>query len=450
VNIVKMTGEERLSDEYSATEARIYRKVFARIIPLLMVSYIVAYIDRVNIGMAKLQFMQALQFDEAIFGLGAGLFFVGYLIFEVPSNLYMHRIGARATLSRIMVLWGILSVGMAFVTSPMQFYILRFALGAAEAGFFPGVIFYLSNWFPSSRRGRMTSIFTMGGAIAGIIGPPISGWLMASFAGMHGLEGWQIVFIYEGLPAVILGMFVLFCLPDAPAKAKWLSQTDKAFVERTLKAEAIAIKHHNFVSVLKEPKVYIAFLMWVSVLAGTSSVALWIPSVLKMVGFSDVRVIGMLAAIPFLLAVVAMYLVARHSDRKQERNWHLVCCVVLAGLALIGLGVLPTTHVTAVLLLTIAAAALWCATPIFWTIPPSFLRGSAAAGGVALISSGGALGGFISPIIIGSVTKATGSVLFGLAAVGTMLVAAATIFVVSNLLDRRSANLPSIRNKSNY
>lgn len=418
---------------YSQQQADIsYRKITFKIVPLIVIAYIIAYIDRVNVGFAKLQFLQDLHFSEAVYGFGAGLFFIGYMLFEIPSNLLLERIGARATLARIMIMWGGISACMAFVSTPTQFYVMRFFLGVAEAGFFPGVILYLSYWFPSKRRARITAMFSIGGAAAGIVGSPLSGWLL-TLGGIHGLQGWQILFIYEGIPAVLLGVFAYFYMDDKPAQVRWLSDAEKAMVAQELQADArgAADAHHaNFAQALRDPTVYAAAIAYIAVIAGTSTIGLWGPTVLKRLNVGA-SMIGLLTAVPFVFAVVSMYLVSRSSDRTLERRWHYAGAMAMAGLSLglLGLGA-HSGVVAVVVLLTVAACGAWSALPVFWSIPPEYLRGSAKAGGIAFISSVGALGGFISPTIVGWVATRTGSVYFGLAAIGAMLILSALILLV--------------------
>jgi len=410
---------------------QVYRKVAFKILPLIVIAYIIAYIDRVNVGFAKLQFVQDLGFSEAVYGLGAGLFFIGYLLFEVPSNLLLERIGARATLARIMILWGLISAGMAFISTPMQFYVMRFLLGVAEAGFFPGVILYLSYWFPSSRRARITALFTMGGAVAGIIGSPLSGWLL-TLEGTHGLRGWQVLFIYEGLPAVILGIYAYFAMGNKPEQVKWLNSSEKAIVARSLQAEEQVkdkAHHGTFLQALKDPTVYAAAIAYIAVIAGTSTLALWAPTVLKRLSV-DASMIGILTGLPYIFAVISMYLVGRSSDRMLERRWHYAGAMSAAGFSLALLGMGASSVLLTVVLLTIGACGAWSALTVFWTIPPAYLTGTAKAGGIAFISSVGALGGFVSPTIVGWVTTQTGSVYYGLAVIGGMLVLSAAILLI--------------------
>lgn len=404
------------------SDVTLYRKLALRIVPLAMLGYTIAQIDRSNVAFAKLQFMSDLKFNEAIYGLGAGLFFAGYFLFEMPSNLVLARIGARLTFTRIMILWGIISVGMAFVSTPTQFYVMRFLLGAAEAGFFPGIILYFSFWLPSDIRGRATSLFAMGASISGIIGSPLSGWLM-SLDGLHGFRGWQVLFIYEGIPAILLGIFCFFYMDDKPEDARWLTSGEKKRLAERLATEKTVEQSHTTSSLfgaLRDPKVYLLALAYLSILAGTQAVSLWTPTLLKQMGY-ETKVIGFLATIPSIVAIIGIFLVGRSSDRRQERRWHFAGSLFAAGLSLALLWISPQSTVVTLALLAIVAAGAWAALAVFWTIPPAYLSGNAKAGGIAFISSAGAIGGFVSPVIIGWSSELTGSLFGGLAVVGGML-----------------------------
>jgi ACS family phthalate transporter-like MFS transporter len=405
-------------------------KVARRIVPVAVVGYIVAQIDRGNVAFAKLQFMSDLAFNEAIFGLGAGLFFVGYFLFEVPSNLLLARIGARLTFSRIMILWGAISVGMVFVTTPTQFYVMRFLLGAAEAGFFPGVILYFSFWLPGDIRGRATSFFAMGASIAGVIGSPLSGWLL-SLNGMFGLRGWQIIFMFEGMPAVLLGIFCFFYIDDKPENAKWLTRAEKDILKTRLQSErpsAAALKSNSFADAMRDPAVYLLALAYLSILAGTQAVSLWTPTLLKHYGLASTT-IGLLAAVPPLAAIVSVFFVARSSDRRQERRWHFAASMIAAAAGLALIGVVPAGVGPTMALLSITSAGTWAAVAVFWTIPPAYLSSTSKAFGIGFISSAGAIGGFVSPVIIGWSSELTGSLFGGLAVIGAMLAISALCLI---------------------
>lgn len=409
-----------------------YRRIALRIVPFAIIGYVLAYIDRVNVGFAKLQFTSDLAFSDAVYGLGAGLFFIGYLLFEVPCNLLLERFGARATFARIMVLWGAISMGMALVETPMQFYVMRFLLGAAEAGFFPGIILYFSFWFPNRIRGRVTSIFAMGASVAGVLGSLLSGWLM-SLDGLHGLRGWQILFIYEGLPAVLMGIACLFLVADGPDRVTWLSDDEKALIRLRLDSErqaSGAVRGSGLGEALRNPRVYLLALAYLSILAATQAVALWTPSLLKDLGVGTAR-IGVLTALPFLVAMIGTFLLGRSSDRFRERRRHFACAISAAGLALALVGFAPFTVPSILIAMAIVAAGSWAALGVFWTIPPTILSYRAKAGGIAFISSAGAIGGFISPVIIGWSSEQTGSLYLGLGIIGVMLLCSALLVLLS-------------------
>jgi D-galactonate transporter len=418
---------------------QVYRKVIWRLMPFLTICYIVSYLDRANISFAKLQFMNDLGFSEAAYGLGAGLFFVGYVLFEVPSNVLMQRIGARRTLLRIMVLWGLISSAMMFVSSPTLFYVMRFFLGAAEAGFFPGVIYYLTFWFPSARRGRVTGIFMLGAAAAGIIGGPVSTWIMVHLSGIHGLHGWQWLFLLEGLPAVTLGVVAYFFLCDKPADAKWLSAREKAIVLGDLADEekrAPGTKGHGLRDALSNPKVYVGIVGYFCVLVTFNAIGFWAPTIIRDVGVKDLVDIGWLSSVVFLAGALGTYLIGFSSDRKMERRWHLVAsCAAIA----LCFALLPLAHhnvALAIALLSLAATASYGSFVVFWTIPPSFLPSDSKAGGIALITSLGGIGAFVSPTLVGAMKEGTGSIYAGLVILGTISLAGALLMFFSTPVTR--------------
>ena len=415
----------------ASTDA-VHRKIALHVLPICILAYIVSFIDRSNIGMAKLQFMHDLGFSEAVFGLGAGLFFIGYMTLEIPVNLIIERYGARVTLAAIMVIWGVISSAMAIVSSETEFYVFRFTLGVAEAGLFPGVILYLGYWFPKAQRGRMTALFALGGPIAGVLGAPLGGWLMSALAGTWNLTGWQNLFLFEGLPAVVLGIVTLLKLPDRPAQAAWLTDAEKAVAIGALEqdAEEGGHRHSGFGAALRDRRVYVAIVAWMAVIAGVTVESLWTPTFLSQSGVKDLRTIGLLSAIPPLVAAVAMYLVAHSSDRRLERRWHFGLSLLATSVSLVLLAVSPLSTGLYVLLLSIGTAGAWSATPVFWTVPHSYLRGNAAAAGIALISSTGGLGGFFAPTVVGAIAVRTGGYPIALVSVALFLAAAAVVFVI--------------------
>ncbi|QGZ60897.1 MFS transporter [Paraburkholderia acidisoli] len=403
----------------SAFEEATYRKVAWRLIPLLMLCYVVAYLDRVNVGFAKLQMSTALNLSDAVYGFGAGIFFVGYFLFEVPSNVILHRVGARVWIARIMVTWGLVSMLTMFVTTPTMFYVMRFLLGLCEAGFFPGIILYLTYWYPAQRRGRMTTWFMTAIALSGVIGGPVSGWILKSFDGANGWQGWQWLFLLEGLPSVIVGVLVFFRLDDRIGNAQWLTAEERALLERNIAAEDATKEDPPLMTVLTSPRVLLMSLTYFSFVMGLYGVSFWLPTIIKSTGVKDALAIGLLSAIPFAAAVVGMVLVAKSADRTRERRWHIA---IPAAIGAIGL-VLSVTwaHDTtlAMTALTIATFGILTTLPLFWSLPTSWLAGAGAAAGIALINSIGNLAGFLSPYMVGwlkQVTSANDSGMYMLAA----------------------------------
>lgn len=433
----ELAGQQESAEAASAAASdagrrALDRKIAWRIVPLAVLGYVIAQIDRSNVAFAKLQFMGDLSFGDAVYGLGAGLFFAGYFLFEVPSNLLLARIGARLTFTRIMVLWGALSVGMAFIHTPTQFYAMRFLLGAAEAGFFPGIILYFSFWLPSEIRGRATSFFAMGASIAGVVGSPLSAWLM-SLNGLHALRGWQLIFMYEGIPAILLGVFCYFYVTDKPDQARWLSEAEKRMLKERLASEAkpaAAKAHGTLAQAFKDPTVYLLALAYLSILAGTQAVSLWTPTLLKHMGMT-IASIGGLAALPPAVSIAAVFLVGRSSDRRQERRWHFALSMLAAAASLMLLSSAAHSVTATVVMMAIVSGGAWAALAVFWTIPPAYLSPQAKAGGIGFISSAGAIGGLVSPIIVGWSSELTGSLFGGLAVIGAMLALSALALLVS-------------------
>jgi D-galactonate transporter len=422
--------ERYTSDEIERT----YRKLTLRLMPFLIVCYIVSYLDRANISFAKLQFMNDLGFSEAAYGLGAGLFFVGYVLFEVPSNVWMQRIGARRTLLRIMILWGLISSAMMFVNTPTQFYVMRFLLGAAEAGFFPGVILYLTYWFPAARRGRVTGFFMMGAATAGIIGGPVSTWIMVHMADLHGLHGWQWLFVLEGVPAIILGIIAFYFLCDQPADAKWLSEREKAIVSSDLALEEkgqMKGRGHGLVEALRNPRLYVGVVGYFCVLVSFNAIGFWAPTIIRDFGVKDLVDVGLLSSVVFLSGAVGTYLVGYSSDMRMERRWHLVACGAVIAVCFALLTTVAHSIPLAITLLSIAAAASYGGFVVFWTIPQTFLTAHTKAGGIAFITSLGGIGAFVSPTLVGWLKSSTGSIYLGLTILGVITLMGAVVILVA-------------------
>jgi D-galactonate transporter len=407
-----------------------YRRATVRLIPFLVFLFVLAWIDRVNVGFAKLQMLSDLKFSEAVYGFGAGIFFIGYFLFEVPSNLLLERIGAKKTLARITILWGITSILMAWVQSEWLFYVLRFFLGAFEAGFFPGVVLYLTYWFPAERRSRINGLFMTSFAIAGVVGGPIAGLIMNSMGGVSGLANWQWLFILEGIPSILAGGAVLAFLPDRPANASWLEPEMARAMTARLAAEDKAVgKEASFKAALADPRVWLCTLIYFCIVSGNATIAFWTPSIIKEIGVQGNLTIGLLAAIPFLAGTIAMVWNGNHSDRTGERRLHCAIAALIAAVGLVATGALMSNAAAALVGLTVAAIGILSAFPVFWSMPQTFLAGTAAAGGIAVINSVGNLAGFVAPYTIGLSTTLTGSSTSGLYFVAALeLLAAGLVF----------------------
>jgi len=422
----------------SDLETRVLRKITWRIVPFIMVLYLIAFIDRVNIGFASLTMNQDLGFTSTVFGVGAGIFFLGYFLFEVPSNLILNKVGARIWIARVMITWGLVSGAMALVQGTTSFYVLRFLLGVAEAGFFPGIILYLSYWFPARRRAAVTAMFMAAAPLATAIGSPISGALL-EMHGIWGLAGWQWMFVIEAIPALVLGVVVLFVLTDRPEKAKWLSDDERAWLVKTMEQEQAGKPKasHSIWAGLTDVRVLALSLVYFGTSAGLYTLGIWAPQIIKSFGLSSLQV-GFVNAIPAVFAVVGMILWARNSDKKAERTWHVVgaCLLAAAGLAFAS----GATTVFAVLLaLTLVNIGISASKPPLWSMPTLFLSGPAAAAGIATINSIGNLGGFVGPSMIGWIKDLTGSFAGGLYFVAALLVVSA---LTTLLLARSAARQP--------
>ncbi len=412
----------------ASAEEQTYRKVAWRLIPFLFLCYVVAYLDRVNVGFAKLQMLSDLKFSETVYGLGAGIFFIGYFLFEVPSNIILHRTGARVWIARIMVTWGVISACMMFVDSPATFYVLRFLLGVAEAGFFPGIILYLTYWFPAARRGRVVALFMTAIALAGVVGGPVSGWIMQALAGVNGWKGWQWLFLVEGLPSVVVGVWVYFYLDDSIEAAKWLTLTEKKLLADNIAKDEQGRVDEGASSVFASGRVWLMAAIYFCFIMGLYGVSFWLPQLIKSTGVKDVFNVGLLTAIPYGLAAVAMVLASRSSDRTGERRIHTALAALAGCIGLIFSGIYGQNTVLAMAALSLATMGILSSLPLFWTLPTSVLRGSSAAAGIALINSVGNLAGFVSPFMVGAIKDATGSATNGLFVLaGSLLIGGALV-----------------------
>nr|WP_260408883.1 MFS transporter [Pseudomonas cichorii] len=414
-------------------DQRLYRKLAWRIMPFLFLCFVLNWLDRVNISFAHLQFKTDLNISDATFGIIVGVFSIGYLLFEIPSNLLLEKFGAKKTMTRIMILWGLVTIATAFAQTPAQFYVLRILLGAAEAGFFPGVILYLTYWFPASHRARITSRFIMAIAVCGIIGGPLSTWIMSHFAGLGGFTGWQWLFVVTGIPPVLAGFFAWYWLDDKPANAKWLSDAEKQAIADALAHERKQRQpggHQRFVEALKDRKVWFITLAYCLTIMCTGNVTnIWAPSIIRDSGVSNLGHLGLLSALPYVIGVCVMLWACRHSDLHQERRWHFALGGLIAALAMAILPQMLFSPWSAIAVLTVMTSGYLVATSIFWTIPTYYLSDGAKAAGLALVNCCGQVSSLLTPIMIGSIKTNTGSISLALYIVAA-LVASGTLILL--------------------
>jgi D-galactonate transporter len=420
-----------------------YRKVTLHLIPFIFICYLFNYLDRVNVGFAKLQMLDDLKWSETVYGLGAGIFFVGYVLSGIPSNLLLYRLGAHKVLGALMIAWGIGSAALMFVTTPVQFYVLRFITGVFEAGFFPGIVLYFTNWFPAARRGQVMGLFMSAIPISGVLGSPLSGWMMVSFADKGGLSGWQWMFLLQGLPTILLGILAYFMLIDGIRQAKWLTPDEKQMLATELEKDEKA-RHQSaeaadtFAAILRNRNVWLLGVVYFCIQMGVYAINFWLPTIVKGLGFQSPATIGWLSAIPYLCASIFMIWVGHSGDKHKERRWHL------SGPLLMGLcGLMLATFasgnaVIAIIGLSFATMGALSGLPMFWPLPTAFLGATAAAAGIALINSLGQIAGFVSPFLVGWIKDATGGttvalyILSGLLFLGAMLV----LSIPAKIVDR--------------
>lgn len=384
-------------------EQALVRKMAWRVLPFLALAYLICIIDRLNVGFAALTMNADLGFTATIYGWGAGLFFFGYFIGEVPSNLILSKVGARLWFARIMVSWGILATALGFIGGQTGFFWIRFLLGIAEAGFFPGVIYYLTLWFPAQYRGRIFGLFLIISPLNYTIASPLAGLILKLFDGTMGYPGWRWLFIVEGIPSVLLGFVTLKAVIDRPANASWLTDAEKKHLSDTLAREAAArneTKHLTIWQTLAHPKILLFAVVYTALAIGIYGLALWMPQIIKEMGLKDPLDIGMVMAIPYLIATICMVLWSRHSDKTDERVWHCAGPLALASIGLIS-SAYAGSPLLAMIAITVAAIGLYCSQPVFWSMPTGYLTGVAAAGGIAFINSIGNLGGFVGPFAVG-------------------------------------------------
>jgi MFS transporter, ACS family, phthalate transporter len=417
---------ERFAIAADDDESRLYRKVILRIIPFIFICYVLNYIDRVNVSFAKLQFQSDLNLTDASYGLGVGLFYVGYILFELPSNLLLQKIGARKTITRIMCLWGLVSAAMAFVTRPEEFYLARILLGAAEAGFFPGIILYLTFWFPNRMRGRVMSFFVLAIALSGMVGGPISGLIMQHLGGFLGFKSWQWLFLIEGMLPVMMGIAAFFVLDDRPHDAKWLSVGEKNLIAAHLAIESRTEGHSGFqafLSALRKPTLWIATFGYFSLTWAGMVLNFWAPTIIHRSGVSSILQIGLLSAVPYAVGAVGMLALCYHSDRVLERHGHFFAAVFMAAVAALAVAYASWSSALSIVCLAVLAVGYLSAIALFWTIPTSFLSEQAAPGSIAFISSVGQIGSLVAPVLFGYVSDRTGSLTMGASVVAGVLFA---------------------------
>ncbi|WP_244817974.1 MFS transporter [Caballeronia sp. Lep1P3] len=426
-----LTADVALSSDSATFEARTYAKVGRRLIPFLMLCYLGAYLDRVNVGFAKLQMLNDLRFSETIYGIGAGIFFLGYFLFEVPSNVVLHKVGARNWLARIMLTWAVISASFVFVKSPTMFYVLRFLLGVAEAGFAPGVILYLTYWFPAARRAKALSLFFMAIPLAGIVGGPLSGYIMHAFQGLHGLAGWKWLFILEAVPSLVLGIAILFYLDNGIAGAKWLTDTEKALLARNVeKDNAQKSEHVSIRAFIGDRRLWLMAAIYFCVVLGQYGLTFWLPTIVRRAGVADPLWVGIFTAIPYLCAIIALPLIGASADKRRERRLHLAIPMLVSAAGFATLPMLGSVGAS-IICVSVAAAGILASSSQFWSLPTALLGGMSAAAGIAAVNCFANLAGFFSPAIVGWLNDLTGKSTAGLIFISaSVVIGAALVFLV--------------------
>ncbi|MEX2953115.1 MFS transporter [Serratia fonticola] len=423
----------------SPDKAKLYSKIAWRIMPILLISYIVGYLDRVGISFSKFQMMPDIlqgnvSMAEAVYGLGAGVFFIGYIIAGVPSNILLSKYGARKVIALLMLVWGTISMLSIFITNPTQFYLARFLLRLAEAGFYPGVILYLTLWFPSSQRAKMTALFVCGIPVSNIIGGPLCGWIIENMNGMFELSGWQWLFFISGPRAVLIAVVIFFFLDNTYQSAKWLSPQEKEMITQDMAQGASkkvgadgTAQEWTMKTMLKSSAFTKMWLICFCTVMGQGGLAFWVPTMIRDTGVSSVMDIGLLTMLPYMLAVVAMLMAARSSDKHRERRWHIIVPFCIAAVSLIFIGLFPDNKVIVMVALCIAVASSLVPSPLFWSLPNAIFTGTCAAAGIALINSIANIGGFISPYIIGYFKNTTESNLVAMCVLSSMMILGAIL-----------------------
>ncbi|GGD75541.1 MFS transporter [Caballeronia grimmiae] len=429
-------GEEAVRQ---ADTSRTYYRAYWRLLPLLLICYLVAYLDRVNVGFAKLQMLDALHFDDAIYGLGSGIFFAGYFFFEVPSNLVMRKVGARKWIARIMLTWGVISAAMIFVKTPTMFYVARFLLGAAEAGFAPAIMYLLTLWFPARYRGRAMSIYVMGAPLAFVVGGPISGYILHAFAGNEYLAAWQWLFLIEAIPAVVLAFVVLAFLDDNPAHSRWITEEERNHVLNEIRAEnAGKVDHSSVRAFLANRKLWGFCAIFFCLIMGLYALGFWMPSLIKRSGVTDPFAIGLYSAVPNIFAAIALYMSNRSADRTGGRRVHFALFMLIGAVGLATSMWLSAGPIVTTVCLSVAAAGVYSCVALFWALPTSLFVGASVAAALAFINSVGNIAGFVSPYLVGMLNVTVGNANIGMYVISAFLVlgAAMTMRLPKTLDDR--------------
>lgn len=418
----------------STLASTVVSKLTWKIVPFLFLLYMVAYLDRINVGFAALQMQHQLRFSDSVYGFGAGIFFVGYLLFQVPSNLMLQRVGPRRWICVLMIVWGVISASTAFISTPKGFYLLRFLLGSAEAGFFPGMIFYIRKWFPDSVRARTVALFMAAGPLSGVVGGPISGALLGLHSHLR-VAGWQWLFLMEGLPAVLLGIVVSIYLIDAPHEAPWLTGAQRAWLTEALGHEEVSSRHTvrgGTLAAFTSGTVWFLALAMFGVTTCTSGISLWLPTLIHSVSQGGNLTIGLLSAIPYVAAAIAQFLVGLHSDRSGERRWHVAVPAFTGALAILSAAFFSSLAAILVAI-SVAVLSVYATYGPFWAMSTALLEGSSLAAGIALINSVGNLGGFFGPYVIGLIRNSTGTFRGGFIVAALTLTLCGFIVVVIRL-----------------
>jgi D-galactonate transporter len=400
-------------------ERATYRKVTLRLIPFLILCFVIAYVDRVNVGFAKLEMQKDLGMSDAVYGIGAGIFFIGYFFFEVPSNMALQRFGARRWIAPIMIVWGFISSSTMFTRTATFFYVVRFILGLVEAGFFPGVILYLTFWYSSRHRTKIVAAFMTAIALSGIAGGPISGWILSHMSGLDGLKGWQWLFLLEGIPPVIVGLMVLYVLDDNPSKAKWLTMDERnLLVQRLAEDEELrnakGNSHRRLKDVFNNLNVWLFCLVYFGIVMGTYGIGFWLPQIIQDSVTKDFWKIGLISAIPWAFGAITMIWNGNHSDMTGERRWHIASAAIIGSIAFAASAIPGIPGLYGIIALSFATAGVMSALSSFWALPTSVLSGTAAAAGIAWINSIGNLAGYVSPYVVGKIRDATHSMFYAL------------------------------------